>query len=203
MSTPVLIDPESGDVVLKVTSGPAAGVYTDKLLDGSFGALTQFQKALQTRRNNAFSTSAKTLKQSGNIIKKIQELQDKYAAAQEKQKGLRGPEYLKWKAESRRIADELTKLGAAPKFKYAIFGNAGNKQKANKNFSKTIDDAKIACGWGWKGIYPFRKLSPGKTSTGDCANEDLIRGKIVTNAWRLQGGTRRKPSVNRTRRGRK
>ena len=181
MSTPVLIHPKTGEVVINVKNGPAPGLYKDAELDGLGGALMQFKRALGTRKNNAIKKLGKTL---GNYIErddKIRALQQEYAISQTAQHRLRkGHEnHATAKKQSATIAKKLANLGAPPKLKHSniatLFGY-NNRSKGTRKFNANMNAAKRACGWKPQGI--FRKLGPSKHSSGDCATEEAILDKI-------------------------
>lgn len=203
MSTPVLIHPKTGEVVLNVTSGPAPAEYRGKELDGATGALTKFQEALGTRRNRAFNTYNETVGEGSTLAQKVANLKKQYAIVQGRKlqatRQLNSVAHDALKIESNRLAKELRELGAAPKLKHMTLRQTFGYNNLSKQSAKekaALNAAKIACGWRPQGL--FRRLGPSKHSTGDCATEDRIKGTLQS-----AGGIRRKHSKNRTRRGRK
>ena len=181
MSTPVLIHPKTGEVVINVKNGPAPGLYKDAELDGLGGALMQFKRALGTRKNNAFKKLGKTLGNYNGKRKEIEELERDYATSQAAQHRLRkGHEnHTTAKKVSATIAKRLASLGAPPKLKHStaatLFGY-NNRAKIAKTMKANMNAAKRACGWKPKGL--FRKLGPSKHSSEDCATEEAIIDKI-------------------------
>lgn len=183
MSTPVLVDPKTGFVVINVKNGPAPGEYKNAELDGPNGALTQFKNALVTRKNRAFKNVGKTL---GNYIernKQIKALQGQYEIAQADQHRLRSgnKNHTTAKNKSATIAKRLASLGAPPKLKHStaatLFGY-NNRAKIANTFKATMNAAKRACGWKPQGL--FRRLGPSKHSKGDCESEEAILDKIIS-----------------------
>jgi len=181
MSTPVLVHPKTGEVVINVKNGPAPGIYKDAELDGSSGALMQFKDALDTRKNNAFKKLGKTL---GNYIErddKIRALQQEYAIAQVNQKQFRKgvTSHTLRKSKSATIAKQLANLGAPAKLKHSsaatLFGY-DNRSKETRKYKTNMNAAKRACGWRPQGL--LRRLAPSKHSSGDCASEGAILDKI-------------------------
>jgi len=181
MSTPVLVHPTTGEVVLNVKSGPAPGVYKDGELDGPGGALMHFREALGTRRNDAFRKLKQTVGNHKTRENKIKVLQQEYDTAQRAQHRLRSgqQEHTTAKMKSATIAKQLEKLGAPPKLKHSTLRTLfryDNRSKGTRKYMKNLNAAKIACGWRPQGL--FRTLGPSKHSSGDCATEEAIINKI-------------------------
>jgi hypothetical protein len=181
MSTPVLVHPKTGEVVINVKNGPAPGIYKDGELDGPGGALTQFKDALGTRKNNAFKTLGKTLGKYIERDDKIRALEHEYAIAQANQKIYRKgtTAHTLRKGKSATIAKQLANLGAPAKLKHSsaatLFGYH-NRSKETRKYKTNMNAAKRACGWRPQGL--FRRLAPSKHSSGDCASEEAILDKI-------------------------
>ena len=181
MSTPVLVHPKTGEVVINVKSGPAPGIYKDGELDGPGGDLTHFKDALDTRKNNAFKTLGKTLGNKDKRDKDIAALEQEYREVQaNKKQYTRGymPHTLR-KSKSATIAKQLANLGAPAKLKHKtiarLFGY-DNRSKETRKYKTNMNAAKRACGWRPQGL--LRRLAPSKHSSGDCATEEAILEKI-------------------------
>jgi len=194
MSTPVLVHPKSGELVINVKSGPAPGEYRGNNLEGPDGALTKFKMALGTRRNTALTAYKQSYIRGFEFDKKKEEIERRYKAAQLAKFAakLNGDkeEQKKQKTLSNKAANELAALGAAPKTKFMgpirtlqkVLGyNATSKRRTNEK--RALDNAKRACGWRPEGIS--RTLGPSKHSKGDCASEASIRKTLRTSGKKM------------------
>lgn len=157
MSTPVLIDPINGNVVLNVKSGPAVGFYKSSTLDGDDGALTQFKKTLESITGNAAKTAAND---------KLLNIAKKYRNSKNLQARLTGNlATAKMRKNETAIRNITARLEAA---------RANKRSAKGSEFNNVLKQQKIACGWT-KGWLPGSLVAPKNPKQG-CASTDFVSG---------------------------
>jgi hypothetical protein len=172
MSTPVLIDPATGNVVLNVKSGPAPGTYSGPSLDTfPYGALAQFKKKLVS------VTGEDARKTSGNALRKAALT---YIAEKDKQAMLEGELVTaKLRKNTRRINTLTKEIAEVRKRKQFAIGT---------QFNQGLKQKKIACGWtpGW---IPGSLVAPKNPRKG-CEPNNLIGGtrkrKVARRSYTLK-----------------
>jgi hypothetical protein len=149
MSTPVLVDPLTGEVVIDMKSGPAVGKYRADTLEGERGAFTLFKHALNSKTGNVARTAA-TLKQD--------EVAQKYFSKKIEQANLAGE--LATAKMLKKSPEEIARITAA------IAAARSNKKTAKgSEWNAAVKQKKISCGWtpGW---LPGSLVAPKITKPG-------------------------------------
>jgi hypothetical protein len=172
MSTPVLIDSATGNVVLNVKSGPAPGLYSGPSLDTfPYGALALFKKKLVS------VTGEDAQKTSGNALRKAART---YTAEKDKQAILQGELVTAKLRKNKGKINTLTKeLAEARQRKQFAKG---------PQFTAALKQKKVACGWtpGW---IPGSLVAPKNPRKG-CEPKNLIGGtrkrKVTRRSYTLK-----------------
>jgi hypothetical protein len=172
MSTPVLIDPSSGNIILNVKTGPAPSTYVASSLDGPKGALSLFKLKLESITGQG----AKTAAQTAHMTRATE-----YTTMRDQQHALAGELYTaklqKNPGEIDRLTRELAKTRAA-------------KQEAKgSKFNNTQTQRKIACGWT-KGWMTGRLSPPSKPGPG-CSAKELGEFTVFGGTRKLRKRARR------------